>query len=153
MDKQKRIRKIFEILKAYPDGISGEYISSQIGVSSRTVRSDIKVLQAMIDKYEMTIESAPRKGYFLKCSESDLADKFIRDTFVEENNSMEVKVDPVEYIICCLLLNNYLDKAITQTQLADEIYVSISTLKSYFNECKGIFDKYNIKIINYKKMD
>ncbi|WP_196592087.1 BglG family transcription antiterminator [Pectinatus frisingensis] len=151
MDNQKRIKKIFEILKTYPDGISGESISRQIGVSSRTVRSDIKRLQKIIVKYEMTVESAPRKGYTLKYGKFISPDKFIREYFNKKDDKADVAIAPVEYIICRLLSDDYFDVTVTQTRLADELYVSISTLKMYFNKCKKIFEKYNMKIVHYKK--
>ena len=151
MDKQKRIRKIFEILKAYPDGVSGEYISSQIGVSSRTVWSDIKVLQKRLSQYDMEIKSIPHKGYLLNCSKETSIDKFINDSLNKESDNSKINIEMADYIICRLLENDYLDKPITQSCLADELYVSISTLKLYFNECKLVLDKHNIKIVNYKK--
>lgn len=151
MDKQKRLRKIFEILRAYPDGVNGEVISRQVGVSSRTIRSDIKMLEKMIKKYAVTIKSAPRKGYFMKCEHPFLADKFIKDSMISNPAVAQSSGKPEEIIICHLLLNDYTDTTVTQNCLADEQYISLSALKLYFNKCKYIFNKYNLKIVHYKK--
>ena len=41
----KRRKKIFDMLKEHQAGLSEEFMSQQLGVSSRTIRSDIKALQ------------------------------------------------------------------------------------------------------------
>lgn len=47
----KRRKIIFDMLKSHPQGLNGEAISQQLGVSSRTIRSDIKALQDALEKY------------------------------------------------------------------------------------------------------
>ncbi|WP_196604364.1 BglG family transcription antiterminator [Pectinatus haikarae] len=151
MDKQKRLRKVFEILRAYPDGVSGEVISGQLGVSSRTIRSDMKILEKMIQGYPIFINSAPRKGYMMVCEQAFFADKFINDTLGRNAVNIKCSHEPADYIVCRLLTNSYTDTTVTQTYLADEMYISLSSLKSNFIECKQILSKYNIKIMHYKK--
>lgn len=148
MDKQKRLKKIIEILQTYPDGVSGEIIAKQLDVSSRTIRSDIKILEGLIEKYSITIESAPRKGYQLKAAQPFLIDKFIQTVLCTD---VKKNITPQDYIICRLLLNTYSSAAVTQAELADAQYLSISSLKVYFNQCKNILSKYNLKIVHYKK--
>lgn len=152
MANQQRLKKIFEILRAYPDGVSGEIISQQLGVSSRTIRSDIKLLEKLISEYPIIIQSAPHKGYLMKCEKNLAADKFLQENFIANtiDNSKD-NISPQNYIICELLLNDYQDITVTQSSLADKRYISLSTLKICFNECKHILSKYNIKIVQYKK--
>ena len=59
----KRRKIIFDMLKSHPQGLNGEAISQQLGVSSRTIRSDIKALQDALEKYNIRIFSSPTKGY------------------------------------------------------------------------------------------
>ena len=51
----KRRKRIFDMLKSHPQGLNGEAISQQLGVSSRTIRSDIKALQDALEKYNIKI--------------------------------------------------------------------------------------------------
>ena len=48
----KRRKKIFDMLKEHQTGLSGEFMSQQLGVSSRTIRSDIKALQEYLVEYD-----------------------------------------------------------------------------------------------------
>ncbi|MBB5335168.1 BglG family transcription antiterminator [Pectinatus brassicae] len=146
MDKAKRIEEILELLQAYPDGVSGEFISRQIGVSSRTIRTDIKILQKMISGSSVQVKSAPRKGYVLSGDKKEMLDSTLR-----QNMTVKRTENPVSYIICRLLEKDIADETITQMELADELYVSLSTLKTYFAKCKKNLNKYNIQIISYKK--
>ena len=45
---------IFDMLKEHQTGLSGEFMSQQLGVSSRTIRSDIKALQEYLVEYDIT---------------------------------------------------------------------------------------------------
>lgn len=54
----KRRKIIFDMLKSHPQGLNGEAISQQLGVSSRTIRSDIKALQDALEKYNIRIFQA-----------------------------------------------------------------------------------------------
>ena len=66
MDKKSRKKKIIELLITRPEGMTGEDIATQIGVSSRTVRSDMKKLQERLQSFKSEIIAAPNKGYRLE---------------------------------------------------------------------------------------
>lgn len=144
----KRSKQIFNILKSNPNGITGSYLSQQLGVSSRTIRSDMKLLQEALIPYDAEIISSPGKGY--KFSSFKNLGFIEQDLFRTDMNSLENSRQRVNYIICRLLENTFSDIVITQSDLADEMFVSLSTLKSHLNEVKSILKKYDLKIVQYK---
>lgn len=147
----KRMKKIFHLLKVYPAGITGEEVSKQLGVSSRTIRSDIKALQEVLKEHRAWIESSPSKGYVIQ-SENENVDSVLHDVFSGVNSNLESPAERVNYIICRLLENALHDKPITQMELADEMFISLSTLKSHLNDVKKRLSKYDITIVQYKSL-
>ena len=144
----KRSKKIFDILKAHPEGITGNFISHQLGVSSRTIRSDIKLLQENLSEYNVEIVSSPNIGYkFKSFANLNIVERKI---FSVDKYSLESSQERVNRIILRLLENTFHDSAITQNDLADEMFISLSTLKTHLNEAKAILKKYDLEIAQYK---
>ena len=130
MQKQERYKQILEVLLHNADGVTGEMLAKKFNISSRTIRSDIKSLQELFVDCQTKILAAPRRGYKIEQREStsDLL-KLVGG----ENGKVGFTraEDQQNYIIsrfleCCLR-----DISITQMMLADEMYVGLSTVKSY----------------------
>lgn len=144
----KRRKKIFNMLKEHQTGLSGEFMSQQLGVSSRTIRSDIKALQEYLVEYDIRIISSPNKGYrFNKFEQLDTAEQ---NLFQEGVSNLETAKQRINYILYRLLENTFKDIIITQNDLAEEMYISLSTLKMHLNEVKDILQKYDLKVTQYK---
>lgn len=144
----KRSKQIFNMLKNNPKGIAGSQLSQQLGVSSRTIRSDMKLLQEALVPYGVEIASSPSKGYrFSSFKDLNLIE---HNLFQDSVNNLENSQQRINYIIGRLLENTFLDVVITQSDLADEMFVSLSTLKSHLNEVKDILKKYDLEIVQYK---
>ena len=69
----KRRKKIFNMLKEHQTGLSGEFMSQQLGVSSRTIRSDIKALQEYLVEYSCKAFISDRKSTRLNSSHIPLS--------------------------------------------------------------------------------
>ena len=95
MELNKRSKKIFELLRDHSHGITGKKIAEQLGVSSRTIRSDIKILQEAI--HDVKIISAPNWGYRLSSLEN------IDNVYKWNNNDTIIKNrrDACRTIYCC----------------------------------------------------
>lgn len=147
----RRIKKIFHLLKVYPAGITGEEVSRQLGVSSRTIRSDIRALQEMLKAHHVRIVSSPSKGYMIQSQDKNV-DSVLCDVFSGVDSNLESPAERVNYMICRLLENALEDKSITQMDLADEMFISLSTLKSHLNDVKKRLSQYDITIVQYKRL-
>lgn len=144
----KRRKIIFDMLKSHPQGLNGEAISQQLGVSSRTIRSDIKALQDALEKYNIRIFSSPTKGY--RFSQFEHLSSIEHELFKDNMSNLETSKQRINYILYKLLANTLNDISITQNDLAEEMYISLSTLKIHLNEVKNILKKYDLKITQYK---
>lgn len=126
---------IIKILLNSEDTISGLALSQEIGCSSKTIQSEIKDINKQLKKSK--ILSIRGVGYKLEGSFDE----------VNLNSNLYDDVDRVEYIIRKVLtLSNEEKNTIRLEDLADSMYVSVSTVKNDLKEVKRILEKYSISI-------
>ncbi len=151
--QNKRLLKILKLLLNNKNSLTGEEISRLIGVSSRTIRTDIKNLNDLLKRNGGIINSDKAKGYGLEIKDKNAFNKFQINEEVD-NNPFEAKVstpeERISYIITKLLFNALNDEQITQMDLADEMFISLSTLKNDLKEAEKKLAKYDLKIVGYK---
>lgn len=141
MISNQRFKKILEVLLESDKVVSGENLCSMLGVSSRTIRSDIKEITKQLEGHGGTIVSEKSKGYRLDISNKD---KFM--SFINYGKE-EVQSDRSEDIIIKLFLNELQgEEAITQIDLADYLFISISSLKNDIKLAKEKLEDYNLSI-------
>ena len=138
--------KILEILRQHKGGIVAEEIARLCGVSSRTVRTDLKGIAASLDKSVAVIRASNRQGYILEIRDASSAEKFY-----ELNNKIQVEgAERINYIVCALLKATFLGEPLKQQELADELYISLSTLKTSLRDVKAKLETYDLSIVNFK---
>lgn len=116
-----RQKKILSILNAKHGICTGKEISSKIGVSERTIRSDISQMNESLAEYDIQIIPIHGKGYSLSLKD--------RAAFLElfsEKESIMTKEDRVRTLILRLLRE---DSWSDVGDLEDEMYVSHTTLE------------------------
>lgn len=140
-----RQQKIIQILKAKEQIITGSKLCTIICVSERTIRNDIKALNKILQEQGATILAQKGKGYYIKILETAKFNEFIK-MYDEDNFTLNIE-DRIEYIIMRILAYE-LNKTskLTQTILADELYISISSLKNDLKIVREVFQKMNLDI-------
>lgn len=73
----QRQRQIIELLQSHKTGLSGNDLSNFLGVSSRTIRTDIKALEGELQAYGAAIHANTRNGYSLEITDEALFAAFI----------------------------------------------------------------------------
>ncbi|MBR3050594.1 MAG: transcription antiterminator [Selenomonadaceae bacterium] len=148
-ESDKRCKKIIEILLDHPEGMKGDDIAKRLQVSSRTIRSDVKRLQELLEVHGIKISAITNRGY--KLERQDVHDVLMN--VLPEISSQEVLSDKnkrllylVGYFLEALLEN----KSVTQGELADEMYVALSSLKVYLNELREFLSGYFLQIVTYR---
>lgn len=144
----QRCRKIVEMLIRYPQGITGEELAQLLHVSSRTIRSDMKKMQSVLSERKSKIISAPNKGYKL-CSAEEGED-LLSLLFDESGSSLDDSGGRTEFIICRLLACTFSDETMTQMDLAEEMFLGLSTFKIQLNDVKEQLKRYGLQIVQYK---
>src|SRR5699024_648916 len=75
-----RRKRIVELLEQANDNLlTSAQLSSELNVSSKTVRNDIIVLNSQLREYDINIEAIRGKGYTLKADNKEALRAFFRD--------------------------------------------------------------------------
>ncbi|CEJ73211.1 PTS operon transcription antiterminator [[Clostridium] sordellii] len=137
----KRQLKIIEILKNSTEPINSKALATDIGCSTKTIQVEVKNINSTLEKVK--IDSIRGMGYKL-VGDIKSVDKL-------ENNTNYNDVDRVSYILK-QILTLYKNKTLKLENLADDMYVSLSTIKNDLKEVKDILKDYNLKIISKHKL-
>ncbi|WP_419821183.1 BglG family transcription antiterminator [Anoxybacterium hadale] len=126
-----RQRKLLYILN-YKHGImTGKELSSQLGVSERTIRSDIAEINRLMKAYGTQINSLHGKGYCL-----EVADRLAFHHLFLEKENLQTKEDRIRYLILKLISeNDWYDLGL----LEDEMFISRTTLENDMKAVKNRF--------------
>lgn len=137
---------IMELVRAN-EYITSRQLALSAGVSIRTVKSEIKNINELLDVYDICIEAKTGYGYRMNTMGNKAIpdiNYFLEDmdyeNYVRVSDSME---DRIHYIACRLLEN---EDYIKSEVLADELYISTSTLSHDLKQVKYIFQIYGLKI-------
>ena len=145
----KRMIKIIKILSHDKQPKSSREICANLGITARTLRSDVRKSNEVIKNHGFKIQSNPGVGYALKINDENLYYKFIeyemKKNFDKQLVIPDYPEDRVHYIIRKLLIaEDYL----TIESLSDELFVSRSTLD---NDMKNVREKlsfFHLKLAN-----
>ena len=135
-----RALSIIKILLNSVEPVSSLALSQEIGCSTKTIQNEIKEINKELKNCE--IVSIRGIGYKI---EGNLDD-------IDIKNSDLYDYDRVEYIIKKIINISSTDKdTIKLEDLADSMYVSLSTVKNDLKEVKKILNEYNLKISSKHK--
>lgn len=137
----KRQLKIIEILKNSTEPINSKALATDIGCSTKTIQVEVKNINSTLEKVK--IDSIRGMGYKL-VGDIKFVDKL-------ENNTNYNDMDRISYILK-QILTLYKNKTLKLENLADDMYVSLSTIKNDLKEVKDILKDYNLKIISKHKL-
>lgn len=138
--------KILKILKQHKSGIIADEIARLCGVSAKTVRTDLKIIMSRLDKKIAEIFISRRIGYSIDIHDMAEFNKVIE---VKTENQIDGK-ERVKYILCSLIEAAFLGEPLKQQKLADDLYISLSTLKTNLRDVKSKLEKYDLSIVNFK---
>lgn len=141
----ERQRKILGILQSNVEGITSDNMARLCGVSSKTVRTDIKILGHELNNIAI-IHASTRKGYSLEI----ISPHELVNILVETADPLQDVALRSEYMLKELLKHTLRGEAMKQQEMADMLYVGLSTLKLHLKTVKEALDKYHLKITNYK---
>lgn len=135
-----RALAIIEILKKLNYPISSLALSEEIGCSTKTIQSEIKDINKQLN--DTKIVSIRGVGYKLE-GKIDLC---------QYSNNTLGNIDRIEFIIKTMLnLNLQKEKSIKLEELADTMFISVSSVKNDLKEVKEILKTYNINVVSKHK--
>lgn len=136
----KIIKELNNSKKSYINSIE---LADMLGVSSRTVKRDLKEISEILKDNGAEVE-ATNQGYRLIINEDELFSQFIDENISSSAEVSGKKSDKVNGILELLLSNLY----INQDKIADELYISRSSINKVMMDVKNILSEYNITIQN-----
>ncbi|TMN21742.1 BglG family transcription antiterminator [Lentibacillus cibarius] len=142
-----RMKYILRELMTSEAPLTGEYLANLNQVTTRTTRNDVKELNNIILEYGTLIHSVMGQGYQLEIIDDHKFRLFLRDYFDEElphgSRYPSIPEERTEYLIRRFLLSNHYLKL---NDLADEIFVSKSTIQNDLKNVKKVLDHYDINL-------
>ena len=123
---------------------TSSYIGLTLNISEKTVRNRIKEVDCIINKHGANIISKQRMGYKLQINNVESYDSFIGEVNVNNVIIPANSKERVAYIITHLL---WCDDYLKLDDLADELYISKSTLNNDMKKAESILYEYNIEIL------
>ena len=126
------------------DFVSSEVLASQLGVSSKTIRNELKEISELLSGHGANIETRPKKGSRLIITDKNKYSNF----FVDAKNNCEIPEtfeQRVNFLMDYLL---YARDWVKIENLCDMLYLSQSTLSQCLKEARKRFYEYNIQIIS-----
>ena len=138
----KRNIKLLKILYDAGDYISSIRLADELDISIRTVKSEIKSINAIIALTNSFIISKYGKGYLLKLSNQ--FDKSLVDG-KRFNHFFDSNQDRIIYILRKLLLA---DNYIKIEKLADDLYISRGLLTKILKDVRSQLIRFRLSIVN-----
>jgi lichenan operon transcriptional antiterminator len=140
-----REASILKELMGAKSPLTSEEIATVINVTSRTVRNDIKELESIISRHGATIKSVRGMGYELLIHNDVKFRELLQEQFQKnlyEGGSLPNTPEGRSiYLIKRLLLT---EDYLKIEELAEELYISKSTIQSDFRDVKKILETYDI---------
>ncbi|MEC0182408.1 BglG family transcription antiterminator [Paenibacillus peoriae] len=143
--------RIFDILHilAAQQIIKGEHLANELNVSTRTIRTDLKELAALLSEHGATIKSLKGAGYKLEIWDEQRFNHLLKklkeqEIIVPEQTSSSPEAR-INYIIRKLLLTKAYVKL---DDLAETLYVSRYTLQSDLKDMRKILAAYGLSLEN-----
>lgn len=120
-------------------------LASFLGVSVRTIRSDMMLINQKIENYQMKILLKRNQGYKLFIDDSTMYQQFLSE--YRKNTlqlSLETSQERIQYLICSLILKN---KEISLQEMMQHLFVSENTLQNYLRIVKKQVGHYDLKLL------
>lgn len=143
----ERMTKTLKLLSETNAYVTSSELAEKMGVTSRTIREDIKKLNYLLEEYEIRINSKKGFGYNINSSSPEKLKHFVKQFETADINLELNPVTPedrVRYIVKKLL---YSPKSIKLETFMDELFISESAVKKDLQKAKIILNKYNIRIV------
>lgn len=141
-----REQKLLCYLMQAEKEMTGQELAANLHITSRTIRSTIKDLSAILQENGAEIMARHRKGYQLHVHDHLAFRSFLKMVAFEKVNIKAVPSDPrdrITYLIKRLLLS---EEYIKLEMLADDLYVSLSTVKNSLKEVRELLTKYELEV-------
>lgn len=139
----ERLKKIVKILIESDKPMTTEEISSVLGVTSRTIRTDLKKIEKDLAESSLSLQKRPKIGVWIEGSKTEKDDFLIQYLSEQKKESAYSKDYRQTYISMQLLLK---EDRIFVYALANYLMTSTATIEKDLKEIQGQLEKYHLEI-------
>ncbi|WP_300282597.1 BglG family transcription antiterminator [Peptacetobacter sp.] len=129
-----------EFINCKEEYLKLDYFAKKLGVSTRTIRNDIKNLEKDYKKNGFYLEYKTRLGYILKIVDKENFEKYFNELPVDIVESPEQRIDSL--IVELLLKDGYR----TIENLSEQFLISVSQMKNDLKKVDEKLAEYKIEI-------
>ncbi|MCM3118361.1 BglG family transcription antiterminator [Neobacillus sp. MER 74] len=144
----KRQKDIVLSLMKEKEPVTAEWIAKELGVSDRTIRTEIKELQSQSTSLGIMIESVRGKGYLLDIKDTEVFEQeFIsnaNDAINESQSDFSEQENRVLYMLKRFLLEK---EPIKLESLEEELFVSKPKLQNDLKIVRELLENYHLKLV------
>lgn len=137
-----REKKILQLLYNANSNFTSKDLANLLGISSRTIKADIKCLRDELKNSGCSIETKTGKGIWLEYDEE--GEKYLKHLLFEDEPVSASALDFRKYYIGLQLIDA--DDYISMESIADSMYISKGTVVNDINLLEPFFSKRNLKI-------
>ena len=141
---------LLRILYKKGETISGETLSSDLNVSSRTIRNDVKTINEQSEDLGVQIESVVGRGYFLIVLDENKFDKLVSQ---QDTIKSVVEIDLQDRLfreLSMIMSNTLYLKRYTYNEMLESLFISESTLRNDLNDISKVYLEKDITITRGK---
>lgn len=142
-----RKEKLLEEIIRHEGYVTSRYLSDTLGVSSRTVRQDLRQLSLELQRQGIELEAVPSKGYCIGEKDREKGLAYLRSLKPTPVDIPTLPPDRVRFIIRKVLFG---EEEASIVELADELCVSRSTVEKDIQEVRKWFAKHELFLFNRK---
>lgn len=140
----QRLISILEEFLEEKSMLNRAFLASRLHVSTKTIQKDIKLLNDILREHGAEIESQRGTGYELEIIQAKKFEEFCRIVFQKQTEQIPTSYEErVTYILQRVLTT---DGYVKLSQLAEEIYVSKSTVNLIMKDVTDICSRYQLQI-------
>lgn len=148
-----RITKLFNILSSNNRFFTAQELSNNLGVSTRTIKADIKKLKMNIENFGAKIISKQGSGYKINVFDKNIFEskKFFSNisSFYTFKFSKDILSDHTIDVLQFIISND--NKIINKEDIYNRFYFSESTINNDIVIASEFLSEFGIKKINYYK--
>jgi lichenan operon transcriptional antiterminator len=145
----KRQRDIILSLTKAKEPVTAEWMAKELGVSDRTVRTEIKELQSQNNSLGIIIESVRGKGYQLVIKDYDAFEREFTpnayDSVEEIQSDFSNQENRVLYILKRFLLEK---EPLKLENLEEDLFISKPRLQNDLKVVREILESYHLKLVS-----
>lgn len=140
-----RLNKIFH--HVHKEQIASiQYLCELFNITDRTLRTYIQIINNTLEENGAIIKLKRKCGYYIEITDQHKYDEFLIKLAQTEKYSIELDStkDRMKHLLNILMYQN---DYIGLDELAEQVFVSINTLKNYIKSLNDILCKYNLELI------